>query len=58
MLEIFNSFKVDFNFFSIDNSVFKTNPLNVNDRKDGGQTAYPDERSAGLRDVNNYIGTE
>lgn len=60
MLEIFNSFKVDFNFFSIDNSVFKTNSLNVNDRKDDGQTAYPDEviRSAGLRDVNNYIGTE
>lgn len=38
---------------------FKTNSLNVNDSKDDGQTAYPDEviHSAGLRDVNN-IGTE
>lgn len=36
---------------------FKTNSLNVNDRKDDGQTAYPDEviRSAGLRNVNNIV---
>lgn len=36
---------------------FKTNSLNVNNRKDDGQTAYPDEviRSAGLRDVDNIV---